>query len=308
METISQESENRAVEASHVGSEGNLVEACFSSSSTEVYDQERAKQRLQELQARTKRWKKPAIRKKRRFGLEISINIAYHPDSSGRISNDDDKPESSLSASKSSAAHSTRRRKKRSFYDAVSYQNVHKNQRKSTYSSKDRSVEIGKNDPNAFSTHVVPFSKSITSDVAPAAIPVAQMSKSKSKCKSKSKAKAKVKTTHKPKPHSKLTAPKLKSRSFDQHLEDLKSFKIKHGHCEVPYTYAENQPLSNWCSNVRYSYNLSLRGLAPTIKMNPERIARLTEIGFIFKRERKTAKKAKNDSKHTHSLRQSRRK
>jgi Helicase associated domain./RWD domain. len=83
----------------------------------------------------------------------------------------------------------------------------------------------------------------------------------------------------------KATKPKRnqsQSRTFEQRLEDLKMFKEEHGHCIVPYTYAKNQPLSNWCSNIRYSYGLLERGLNPTIKMTEERINALRDIGFDF--------------------------
>jgi len=96
----------------------------------------------------------------------------------------------------------------------------------------------------------------------------------------------KPKPTPTPKSATKVKKVKegqLKSKSFDQRLEDLKLFQIKYGHCEVPYTFKPNQSLSNWCSNVRYSYGLSLRGLTPTIKMTSERIKVLKAVGFVFK-------------------------
>jgi len=92
-----------------------------------------------------------------------------------------------------------------------------------------------------------------------------------------SKSKSKLSKVVKPKRRNKSQA-----KSFEQRLEDLKMFQEEHGHCIVPYTYAKNQPLSNWCSNIRYSYGLVERGLNPTIKMTEERINALRDIGFDF--------------------------
>eukprot|EP00979_Chaetoceros_neogracilis_P000981 scaffold189_cov244-Chaetoceros_neogracile.AAC.13 len=83
-----------------------------------------------------------------------------------------------------------------------------------------------------------------------------------------------------PKPIKKKN--QTKSKSFEQRLDDLRQFKEENGHCTVPYTYENNQPLSNWCSNIRYSYGLVERGLTPTIKMTKERIDALREVGFDF--------------------------
>ena len=35
-------------------------------------------------------------------------------------------------------------------------------------------------------------------------------------------------------------------RNFYFKAEELKVFKREHGHCNVPQTYPENQPLANW--------------------------------------------------------------
>lgn len=69
-------------------------------------------------------------------------------------------------------------------------------------------------------------------------------------------------------------------KSFDIRLEDLKVFRDEFGHCDVPYTYPPNQPLSNWCANLRYSYGQVVKGLTPTIKMTEERIDQLRQVGF----------------------------
>ena len=87
-----------------------------------------------------------------------------------------------------------------------------------------------------------------------------------------------------------------KSKSFEQRLDDLRQFKEEYGHCTVPYTYDKNQPLSNWCSNIRYSYGLVERGLTPTIKMTKERIDSLREVGFDFSGLKTQTKKKEESS------------
>lgn len=118
----------------------------------------------------------------------------------------------------------------------------------------------------------------------------------------------KQRTHEKSKPSSKFKSykaakPKRKvsqSKTFEQRLEDLQKFKEIHGHCIVPYTYEENQPLSNWCSNIRYSYGLMERGLSPTIKMTEERIKALRDIGFDFSALREQHMKRREGDDYDH--------
>ena len=74
----------------------------------------------------------------------------------------------------------------------------------------------------------------------------------------------------------------LKVTSFEIRMKHLNEFKDKFGHCRVPYIYDPNQSLANWCSNVRYSNNILLRGGTPTIKLTDERLQALHEVGFYF--------------------------
>lgn len=117
------------------------------------------------------------------------------------------------------------------------------------------------------------------------------------RAKSKPRVKPKI---HKSKPSvaSGSAKKQSKSKSFDQRLDDLREFKEEHGHCSVPYTYEKNQPLSNWCSNIRYSYGLYHRGLTPTIKMTKERIDALIAVGFDFA-GLKTQQKKKDEASST---------
>ena len=70
--------------------------------------------------------------------------------------------------------------------------------------------------------------------------------------------------------------------AFEKHLDELRQFKEVHGHCIVPFTYDKNQPLSNWCSRLRYSYGMVERGLTAPMKMTKEMIEALREVGFDF--------------------------
>ena len=78
---------------------------------------------------------------------------------------------------------------------------------------------------------------------------------------------------------------------FGLHLEDLKQFKIEHGHCDVPDTYKPNQPLGTWCRNLRYSYGLWRRSSGSGIKLTSERIELLKAVGFVFKHDSAGGKK-----------------
>ena len=59
---------------------------------------------------------------------------------------------------------------------------------------------------------------------------------------------------------------------------ELKDFKEKYGHCNVPKKYKENQQLANWVNNQRKRYQRSKKGKASS--MTQERIAKLNAIGF----------------------------
>lgn len=115
----------------------------------------------------------------------------------------------------------------------------------------------------------------------------------KNKPRAKARPRSRSRSYKNPKPTKKKN--QTKSKSFEQRLDDLRQFKEEYGHCTVPYTYDKNQPLSNWCSNIRYSYGLVERGLTPTIKMTKERIDSLREVGFDFS-GLKTQTKKKEDS------------
>lgn len=55
-------------------------------------------------------------------------------------------------------------------------------------------------------------------------------------------------------------------------LKELGKFKIRYGHCRVPWNFSDNVKLAQWVSTQRTMRN---RG-----KLSPERIERLDGLGF----------------------------
>ena len=204
---------------------------------------------------RRKRWKKPAIKKLRRFGVDIPINLGYHlAESSSDEESRDDTGKVDNGNGHDLGTKLPRRARRKVSYDPADIGTEPKKVRKGAAQSCDATASRVPKKP----TPRVASSKTTT---------VAKKPKTKSKYRSKSNKRK----------------PQLKVRSFDHRIEDLRKFKLKHGHCDVPYTYEANQSLSNWCSNVRYSYGVALKGKPPTIKMTGERIQRLKAIGFQFR-------------------------
>ena len=212
------------------------------------------------LFTRRKRWKKPAIKKKRRFGVNIPINtIGYE---SG--SDTDDSSTNSAAGNRNDFIIERRVRKKVNHFDPVTGGNMIKKVPTRSHGSAPREL---------FSDTKARESKIQTCGVASSAASSTKTKKSAvvnhRKIKSKSK--------------KKKCGASIKVQTFDQRLTDLLAFKNEHGHCDVPYTYKANQSLSNWCSNVRYSYGVHMKGRSPTIKMTKERIQSLKALGFDFK-------------------------
>lgn len=57
----------------------------------------------------------------------------------------------------------------------------------------------------------------------------------------------------------------------------------RHGDCDVPHSYPENQALSKWVSKQRQHYKLYIRGGDRTCSMTEERVRLLDEIGFDWR-------------------------
>jgi hypothetical protein len=66
---------------------------------------------------------------------------------------------------------------------------------------------------------------------------------------------------------------------FDEHFNDLTSFKAKYGHCDVSQS-GENASLGQWCSVLRVSYKKIQNNQKPNMKLFNEQIQRLNDAGF----------------------------
>lgn len=77
----------------------------------------------------------------------------------------------------------------------------------------------------------------------------------------------------------KLTERKIQqNKAWFQKLDQLKEFKAKHGHCNVPQKYEPNQPLGTWVNKQRMEYKLLMDGVKSS--MTKERIESLEAAGF----------------------------
>jgi len=69
-------------------------------------------------------------------------------------------------------------------------------------------------------------------------------------------------------------------------LEELKEYKKKHGDCDVPNNWLDNQPLSSWVSKQRQQYKLYSRragGVTTSCHLTKERVGQLNELGFDWR-------------------------
>ena len=71
-------------------------------------------------------------------------------------------------------------------------------------------------------------------------------------------------------------------KTFEQRCRDLEAFKIKFGHCNVPFKYSDDPSLGRWCNLTRYTYNQK-QGQTPKRALTEYQIERLEEIGFKWK-------------------------
>ncbi len=69
-------------------------------------------------------------------------------------------------------------------------------------------------------------------------------------------------------------------KTFNDRLEELKQFKEKYGHCNVPQGYAADPSLGHWCSHMRSSYKNFRNGKGRKLGMSEERIQQLEQLGF----------------------------
>jgi hypothetical protein len=83
--------------------------------------------------------------------------------------------------------------------------------------------------------------------------------------------------------------PRLSKREmWDVRFKELKQFRSEYGHCNVPYRcYRKNKALRIWMTNLRHQYKNYKAG-KKYWSITPERIKKLEEIGFEWKRKRQT--------------------
>ena len=66
----------------------------------------------------------------------------------------------------------------------------------------------------------------------------------------------------------------LKKSAWDRHYKEIKAYKAKFGHCNVPFRRKLYEKLANWVFNQRKEYFSG--------KLSKERIAKLEDIGFLW--------------------------
>jgi hypothetical protein len=63
-------------------------------------------------------------------------------------------------------------------------------------------------------------------------------------------------------------------------FEELLVFRLKHGHCLVPYVFTENSSLAEWVKRQRHQYKLKNEGKHSALSQ--DRIEALEAIGFVW--------------------------
>jgi len=84
-----------------------------------------------------------------------------------------------------------------------------------------------------------------------------------------------------PKENEVTTIKRGPRKAFESYVEEMVRFKEIHGHMNVSPKY--NKSLCAWASNIRMSYKRLHEGRSQLIKLTPERMKSLIEIGFEFK-------------------------
>ena len=67
---------------------------------------------------------------------------------------------------------------------------------------------------------------------------------------------------------------------WEERLNEIREFKERYGHCNVPSHFPENNTLSVWVKSQRRQYKLFFRGQPST--MTRERIQKLSDVGFVW--------------------------
>ena len=66
--------------------------------------------------------------------------------------------------------------------------------------------------------------------------------------------------------------------SWKKRFEELKAFKVEHGHCNVPEGYEDNPKLGTWVTRQRTQYRFRKEGKKSSI--TDERVAKLVKLDF----------------------------
>lgn len=74
-----------------------------------------------------------------------------------------------------------------------------------------------------------------------------------------------------------VTLPQL----WEQMFAKLVAYKKEHGDCKVPKTWYPDPSLGGWVSSQR-RFRIKMDNGEPCLRMSPERVARLTKIGFFW--------------------------
>jgi Helicase associated domain len=74
--------------------------------------------------------------------------------------------------------------------------------------------------------------------------------------------------------------------SWNQRFQELRQFKLEHGHCLVPSRYDKNPELGIWVGTQRSQYRLYVRaaetGQVANTNMNDDRVRELEDLGFVW--------------------------
>ena len=81
--------------------------------------------------------------------------------------------------------------------------------------------------------------------------------------------------------------PGTKTRkNFEERLKELRKFKQKHGHCQVPHKFPQNPQLGTWVDTQRRLYRAHKRAPGRPTTLSQENIEKLLEVGFNFEPRR----------------------
>lgn len=83
------------------------------------------------------------------------------------------------------------------------------------------------------------------------------------------------------KPQGEARFKDFHEKKWNEHLQELRDFRKKHGHCLVPHTYPENQSLARWVKRQRRQYKLMQDGDL-TSAMTQDRVDLLNKEGFVW--------------------------